>query len=307
MSLSADALLDRNHLKQQLMKWRTLAILAVIIAAASFFAEFGEVKGLKGSHIARITVTDIITDDPRMTELLSNLEDNDWVKAVIVRIDSPGGTAVGGEQLYTSLRRIAEHKPVVATMRTMATSAGYMTALGADHIIAQEGTITGSIGVIMQSMQLTDLAEKLGVTPITIKSGINKATPSPFETLEDKQRALLQHVIDDFYRFFIGLVTERRQLNKNEIALVSDGRIFTGRQALDAKLVDQLGGEKEAKEWLREKHKVDNDLKVHDYKPKREKASPFELLEQLANGKIWQKTLQNLDGLLLIWQPNVTF
>ena len=193
---------------------------------------------------------------------------------------------------------------MVAVMRSMATSAGYMAALGTDHIIAREGTITGSIGVIMEAFEATELAEKIGIRPITLKSGPHKAAPNPLEKFTPDQERVLQSVITDFFNWFVDIVAERRNLPRDEVVELADGRIYTGRQALAAKLIDQLGGEDEARQWIEKERKIPSDLDIEDVKVKKEDPSLFETLTQMANGKIASGFLQRLDGLNAMWQPN---
>ncbi len=303
MSLNADTLLDRIRLKQQLTKWRLIAIVIALIAVATLF-EKSSFSPIKPDYIARITVSGIITDDPEMTKLIKETAEDSHVKAVLVWFDTPGGSAVGGQQVYLDLLKLSKKKPTVAVMRTVAASAGYMAALGTDHIIAREGTITGSIGVIMEAFEATELAQKVGIKPITIKSGPNKASPNPMEKLTEEQEVVLQGVIKDFFNWFVGIVAERRNLPLETVETLADGRIYTGRQALDVKLIDQIGGEDEAVDWLEKNKKVAHSLEIKDVKVEKEPSSLFEQLTQLANGKIGARLLQKLDGLESIWQPN---
>jgi len=301
MSLNADTLLDRIRLKQQLNKWR---IIAVIIAVAALLFGFGKSSHLSPIHsdyIARITISGVIDDDPKLTKLFEDVKKDKHAKALLVWLDTPGGGAVGGQQLYLNLMSVAKVKPVVAVMRTMAASAGYMASLGADHIVAREGTITGSIGVIMETFEATELADKIGIKPIVIKSGPFKASPNPSEKFTPEQQEVMQAVIKDFFNWFVDIVAERRKLPRDKVVSLADGRIYTGRQALKEKLIDQIGGEEEAIDWLVQNKKISKTLEVEDVVLKPENTSIFDQLNQLANGKISSKLLQRLDGLSLMW------
>ena len=176
-------------------------------------------------------------------------------------------------------------------------------ALGADHILAQEGTLTGSIGVILQTAEFSQLAEKLGITPVTIKSGPNKSVPSPFEKMDEAQRQTIESVVQDFYRFFAELVAKRRKLPEDQVAQITDGRIFTGRQALESKLIDAIGGEREAVEWLHKNHKIPLQTRIRDAKPRKEVGDVLDQIQQFADETLFSRLLQRLDGLVLIWQP----
>lgn len=306
MALNADVLLDRIQLKQQASKWRLIAILVAAIAALLLFGEGnkGSLSPLPSHYIARITIADTLTDDKELLKLIDKTTDDSRVKAVVVWLDTPGGTAIAGQELYLQLLKLSKKKPVVAVMRSMAASAGYMVALGADHIIAREGTLTGSIGVLLESFEATALAEKIGVKPIVIKSGPNKAAPNPLETFTPEQNVVIQGVIKDFFNWFVDIVAERRKLSRETAETLADGRIYTGRQALKAKLIDELGGEDEALAWMAKNKKIDSTLEIRDIKPERPVSSLFEQLTQFANGKLGTHMLQRLDGLVAIWQPN---
>jgi protease IV len=251
-------------------------------------------------HIARFNVEGVILEDGKRDELLDKLAQDDSVKALIVRIDSPGGTVVGGETLYLSLRDVSAHKPVVVVMGTTATSAGYMVALGGDMILAHEGTVTGSIGVILQSADVTGLLKKLGVDMEAIKSAPLKATPSPFEPLTPEARAAAKVVIMDMFDMFVTLVAERRNMPKDQVLPLADGRIFTGRQAREAKLIDAIGGESEALLWLETERGVARDLPVREIKVRED--------DQLLSGAVAALTGKTklierltLDGLVSLW------
>lgn len=304
MSLNADTLLDRINLKQQLHRWRVAAIVIGVIAIFVCVGKAFNLSPIKSDYIARITIDGIITDDPKLEKLINEVSKDRHAKAVFVRFDTPGGSAVGGQELYLNLRKLSAKKPVVAVMRGMAASAGYMAALGTDHIVAREATITGSIGVLMETFEATELAEKLGIKPIVVKSGPYKASPNPLEKYTSEQNAVIQAVIKDFFNWFVDIVAERRKLPRATAEKLADGRIYTGRQALAEKLVDELGGEEEATQWLLKNKKIAHVIDVEDVKPEEDAPSLLEQLNQIANGKFGANVLLRLDGLNAIWQPN---
>ena len=186
------------------------------------------------------------------------------VPAVIVAIDSPGGTVAGGESLRAALLRVAAAKPVVAVMGGTAASAGYMIAMPAERIFAREGTLTGSIGVILQTGEVSGLLGKLGVTPEAITSGPLKDQPSFTRPLTPPGRAYLQALVADMYDQFVAMVALGRKMDPARVRELADGRAYTGRQALALGLVDQIGGEIEARAWLAETHKIAEGLPVQD-------------------------------------------
>lgn len=304
--IHADTLIDRIKLKAQVTRWRILSIVIAVAALVLMVEARSSITGgspIRGDYIARITIDGVIDDDPELSKLIKEVKEDKYAQAVIVRIDSPGGSAVGGQQVYLDLRDLAKDKPVVATMRGVAASAAYMLALGADRIYAREGTITGSIGVIMETAEVTELARMLGIKPLVFKSGEFKASPSPIEKLTDRQAAVMQAVISDFYEWFVSLVAERRGLSKDEAAKLADGRVYSGRQALENKLIDALGGEVEAQKWLEKNKKIEADLEVEDVSLKPKNAGFFGEVSQKVHDAIFSKSHLGLDGIAAIWQP----
>lgn len=310
MKMEPDVILDRMRLKQRLRKWQLVSI-SVILVALLLLVNVNvannksgtDFKKLREDYIARMNLEGIILDDDYRAKIMKELAEDKHAKALIFNIDSPGGTTVGGEALYEELRRISKSgKPVVVVQHTLAASAGYMASIAGDRIYARKGTVTGSIGVLAQTGEITDLAEKLGIKFETFKSAPLKASPSPFEKTTPEAAAAMQSVIDDFYNFFIDLVAERRGFTKEKAAELSDGRVFTGRQAVANGLVDAIGGEEEAKEWLFTEKKISRKLEVEDI----DIIEPETTLTEKIFGKPERSQLYqrlNLSGLLAIWHP----
>ena len=300
MSLEADYVVDRRRLKRRLLFWRILAITILAVGAVTSLTNFKNFSG--GDHIARLNVTGIIVDDIDREYALKSLKDDDEVLALIVRIDSPGGTVVGGESLYHQLKDLGQEKPVVAVMGSKATSAGYMIALGADHLVARAGSLTGSIGVLLQTADVTGLLEKIGVKPETIKSGPLKAQPNPLEKTTPAARKAIQAVVMDMYAMFVDMVAERRKMSPEAARSLADGRVYTGRQALANGLIDAIGSENEAIDWLREFAKIPSGLSVQDVIIER----PGQGWRSLINGMVGKVLLSErlrLDGLVSLWHP----
>lgn len=317
MANRADDIIDRRRLRRKLTFWRIAALLVValaIAAAGTWFMRDG-IGGATISHIAKVKIEGTITQDDELLKRLERIGQSPLVKGVIIAIDSPGGTTVGGESIFEAVRKLAEEKPVVAQVGTLAASAGYMIATASDHIVARQSSIVGSIGVLIQFPDVTDLMAKIGVKLEGVKSSPLKAEPSPFSPTTEEERAMLRALIMDSYDWFVGLVEDRRPLNRTEVLAVADGSIFTGRQALDRKLVDELGGEQEAVDWLETKG-VDADLSVVEWKST-ESGGFFgplsmsgiagkllgveglgsDLAERIGADRLF------LDGLLSVWQP----
>ncbi len=300
MSLEADYVVDRRRLKRRLLFWRLLALVILGVAAITALTDIEEITD--GDHIARLSVSGIIVDDIDRERILRELKEDEGVHALIVRIDSPGGTVVGGESLYHQLKDIGDKKPVVAVMGSMATSAGYMTALGTDHLIAREGSLTGSIGVLLQTADMTGLLEKIGVKPETIKSGPLKAQPNPMEPFSPEAREATKEVVMDMYAMFIGMVARNRNMANEQVKDLADGRVFTGRQALANGLIDAIGSEAEAIDWLENSRKIKGDLPILDVVIER----PGQKWRQFFNGMIGKTLFSErlrLDGLISLWQP----
>lgn len=303
MTLTPDILLDRIHLKKSISKWRALTIVAVtalLVVLASRFGDDGVANAVTGDHIARVTIDGVIFEDQDKEKILQELKDDKESKAVIVYINSPGGTIVGSENLYYILRDIAAVKPVVAVMGSLAASGGYMTAIASDHIIARAGTLTGSVGVLMQSFDVTDLAQKVGVKFETFKSGKLKAVPSPLEKTDPEVVQVINESIADSFDLFLGMVVERRKLTEKETSVIKDGRVVTGRQALALKLVDEIGGQDEAIKWLQDKKGISKKLKVIDVKLDAEKKLIDKLMSKVTGSNSPFTAFKN-GGLLAMW------
>ncbi|MEC4677125.1 MAG: signal peptide peptidase SppA [Nitrospirota bacterium] len=196
-----------------------------------------------GNKIALIRVEGVILDSRKIVKTLRRYGKNPDIKGILIRIDSPGGGVAASQEIYDELIEIQREglKKVVSSMGTVAASGGYYIASATDLIVANPGTLTGSIGVIMELTNIEGLLNKIGVEGITIKSGKNKDVGSPFRKMKKEERALLQNVLDDVHSQFIEAVAEGRSLHIDEVRRLADGRIFTGRQAQEVGLVDELG------------------------------------------------------------------
>ncbi|MCJ8308379.1 MAG: signal peptide peptidase SppA [Rhizobiaceae bacterium] len=269
MALDIDAILDRRRLRRKLTFWRIAALLVLSVAIVATLSASGLFDTLTkpGAHIARVSISGTIYEDRNLLRMLDKIKESDEVKGVILSMDSPGGTTAGGEAIYEAVRAISEKKPVVTSVKTLAASAGYMIAAGSDHIIARRTSIVGSIGVIFQYPQASELLDKIGVSIEEIKSSPLKAEPSPFHIPPPEAEVVIKELITDTYYWFVDLVAERRQMSRDDALLLSDGRVFSGDRGLKNKLVDALGGETAAKDWLVSEKGLDKDLKVNDWKP----------------------------------------
>ncbi len=319
MTQETEGILDRRRLRRKLGLWRTLAVIAGIlfVGAMALISSGGAEKLVQKVQIARITLEGMITEDRKTIQLLKKIADADHVKGVIVYVNSPGGTTTGGEALYQGLRNISAKKPIVAQFGTIAASAAYMAGLGTDHIIARSNSITGSVGVLVQWPQVTGLLDKLGVKMNTVKSGNLKAEPSPFSELDSENRALLNEMIQESQRWFLQLVRERRQIDTAAVPGLEAGRVYSGREAREHKLVDEIGGEDAAVKYLVEKRKVPANLEVMDWKPKNDLDWPFSnalarymihavgVVVGGVSGALEPLPAAGLEGMVSLWQPTV--
>lgn len=304
MAINADTLLDRLYLKSQITKWRVIALLFAVAALIVMTEKFNPRSPIEKDFIARINIQGFIGDDKKLYELIDDVADNPKAKAVIVWLDTPGGSAVGGEEIFLHLRALAKKKPIVSVMRSVSASAGYMVALGTDYIIAREGTITGSIGVLLEAAEITDLLDKLGVKPIIVKSAPLKGSPSLLEKVTPESQQVLQQVINDFYNRFVDMVAERRQLPREKAVQLSDGRVYGGRTALNLKLIDQIGGEDDAVNWLATQKHISKQLDIRDMEVRKEN-SFMDRIAGSAMGKFFENSRIPLDGLVAIWHPQL--
>ncbi len=304
----ADLMIDRKRLKSQVSRWRALALLVAFLGLGVYASVFAPGKAgvpIGVDYIAQVNLEGVMYDDADRNDILDELRDDNKVKAVIVKMDSPGGTTVAGEVTYLKLKEIAAKKPVVGVMNTLCASACYMASMGTSHIIARNGTLTGSIGVLLETMEVSRLADKLGITPITIKSGEMKDAPSFTAPFTPEQRAVVSELVTDAYEQFVSIVATGRKMDEETVRGLADGRAYTGRQALRLKLIDEIGGTEEARAWLEKQHKISKSLKLHEVKPKPELDSVWDELGQVTGIKLFTRRAVGLDGLVSIWHPSV--
>ena len=321
MSLDSDVIVDRRRIRRKLTFWRVAAAILAIAALVTIgmLTGPGRVGLATSGSIARINIEGLIRSDQDRVEALERLA-NSRAAAVIVHINSPGGTTAGSEQLYEALTQLKAKKPLVVVVEGLAASGGYITAIAADHIVARQTSLVGSIGVLFQFPNFTDLLKTVGVQVEEVKSSPLKAAPNGFEPTSPEARAALDSLVKDSYGWFRDLVKKRRGMDDALLEKVADGRVFTGHQAIDLKLVDQLGDEKTAVSWLVAQKGVKADLPVRDYKltPRfgdltflRTAASiTLEALGMPSIARQIERTggipavdRLGLDGMLALWQP----
>jgi protease IV len=318
MPIDAEQMSERRRLTRRLSFWRIAAIaaacLTVIGIALATFARSSMLPG--GAHVARVTISGIITGDRQTLRLLEDVRRSP-ASAVVVVIDSPGGTVPGSEMIYDELRRLNQRKPVVTVVNSLAASGGYIAALGTERIVARQTSLVGSIGVLFQVPNVTVLLDKVGVKMETVRSTPLKAMPSGIEPTSPEAKAAVEALVSENYAWFRTLVKDRRNLSDEQIALAADGRVFSGRRGKELGLVDDIGGEREARAWLESAKDISSNLPVRDYR-KRRTLEESGLLGLATSALGWlgidsgvsalerfsQKSeALSLDGLLALWQP----
>jgi len=323
MSLDADLIVDRRRMRRKLTFWRVAAVLVVIvaiIAVAATVARRGEGLTAGSDYIARVKITGLIRNDQERVDSLERLAKSTTAKAVIVRIDSPGGTTAGSEQLHKALKNVAASKPLVVVVDGLAASGGYIAAMSSDHIVASGTSLVGSIGVLFQYPNFSEILKTVGVKVEEVKSSPLKAAPNGYEPTSPEARAAIEALVKDSYAWFREMVQDRRKMDAGTLDKVADGRVFTGRQAVDLKLVDEIGDEKSAVAWLTKEKGLKADTPVKDWqiKPRLGDLSMLHLaasvtldavgLQDLARrveawGSVQALERLNLDGLLALWHP----
>ena len=304
MSIETDLLIDRRRLKRRLFFWRAAAILAVLVMAVILIG-----PRLPHDHVARLSVTGEIGDTTRLVKAVDAMGRDGSAKALIVAISSPGGGVYGSVALHDAIARVAAKKPVVAVMGSVAASGGFMIAMPARRIFAGPSTLTGSIGVIAQLPEFSGLLEKVGITAETITTGPLKDQPNPAHKLSDAGRTYLHALIGDMFDQFVAIVAAGRHMDEAKVRALADGRAFTGRQAVALGLVDQLGGEIEARSWLAAHAAIAESLPVRDLRTtiRTEDLFGATLAPFLA---LALKTVRyqgvDLDGPKALWQPSLS-
>ena len=322
MSLDADVIVDRRRMRRKLTFWRVVAALIAIVAiggAAFFLTPAGRQAFGAGNSIARVKITGLIRSDSDRVAALERLGRSS-AQAVIVNINSPGGTTAGSEQLYDALLRLKAKKPLVVVVEGLAASGGYITAIASDYIVAQKTSLVGSIGVLFQIPNVGELLKTVGIKMEEVKSSPLKAAPNGFEPTSPEARAALDALVKDSYAWFRDLVKARRGMDDAQLEKVADGRVFTGRQSVELKLIDALGDEKTAVDWLVAQKNVKKDLPVRDYKltPRFGDLTFLRTAVSITLDAVGLRTMARnieqagvtqavdrlgLDGMLALWQP----
>ncbi len=250
-------------------------LILVVFTGVFFFAYFtgGDSKVLalfSGDGVGVLQIDGAIDDSRDVLMELKRLKEMPWVKAIVVRIDSPGGAVAPTQEIFEEIQRLKKQKPIIASMGSMATSGGYYIAAACDKIVANPGTLTGSIGVIMQLMNVEELMKKVGVKGIDVKSGVNKDLGSPFQAISPEGREILQNLVDNVYGQFVAAVAKSRGMSEAQVRKLADGRVYSGAQAKELGLVDQFGTLEDAIELAARRAGLPSEPAVYYTQPEQE-------------------------------------
>ena len=268
-----------------------LLVLGAFFALLLFISRMDDLPIARGERVAVIPLSGLISESGPVIEQLKRFGKDDSVKAIVLRIDSPGGGVGPSQEIYEEVKKVRAKKPVLASMGALAASGGYYIACAAQRVYANPGTMTGSIGVIMPFMNVKDLVEKIGVKGMTVKSGTFKDIGSPLRDMTPLERELLQGVVDNVHLQFVNAVADGRNLDRQDVLQIADGRIFTGEQAKELGLVDVLGNLEDAISDAGKLGKISGEPKV--VTPPKKKISFLELLREETRTLIDEKLSGN--------------
>ena len=290
-----------DSLVQYFSKKKSQIIKSFILIILFFSSVIVFNKNYKDSpFIAKLYLEGMISNETDLLEKINQLKKKENLKAILLKVNSPGGTFVSSKEIYDSLKFFDDTIPIAIYMKEVATSGAYLVSLGADQIFANTGTITGSIGVILQTADISILLDKIGINPLVIKSGDLKAVPNPLEKSNEYQINYVKDIVIIMQKEFSKIVKLEREISAENFLKINDGRIFTGSQAKEINLIDEIGVEDDAIEWLKKKAGLDDKVKIIDYV---ERSNFFDMLDLKFFKKISNMELKLTDGILAIWTP----
>jgi protease-4 len=266
-------------------------VLAAFLVLLTLISRMDSNPLAKGDKVAVIPVKGMISDSEPVIEQLKKFGKDDSVKAIVLRIESPGGGVGPSQEIYEEVKKVGAKKPVLTSMGALTASGGYYIACATQKVFANPGTMTGSIGVIMPFMNVRELAEKIGLRGMTVKSGEYKDIGSPLRDMKPEERALLQGVVDNVHLQFVNAVSEGRNLPREDVLRIADGRIFTGEQAKNLGLVDALGNLEDAVAEAGKLGKIPGEPRV--VTPPKKKISFLELLKEETRSLLEEKMSGN--------------
>ena len=302
MSLLTDMVADRRRLQRTVLLWRAISAIVIVLFVGSLLGKEGMLD--RGAYVGLLTVEGVIVDDRKRARAIDALVEDTDLAALIVYVNSPGGSSAASESLYRSLRRLAGEKPVVTVMGGVAASGGYMVALAAERIFARESTVTGSIGVVLEATNFVELMRMAGIGHETLRSVPLKAQPNPFEPMSPAGREMGQGLVADVHQMFRKIVGDRRGLHGERLDDITDGRVFSGMSAHKSGLIDAIGGMTEARAWLKETYGISDRGAEREIETGHSVGFSKWLGEFLIGRSDFAGRLA-LDGLVSVWHPSV--
>jgi len=269
--LFSDYLLDRKFLKRKLSIWRNIALVLIAIFSINYISKKYSPSSIGSDYIATVELYGEIFDNDKRDKVLRSLAKNDKVKAVIIKIDSVGGDLYSSEKVYGLIKNISAKKPVVAVVESYAASGAYMAAMATNQIFAGNTSLVGSVGAISMTPDISELAKKIGIKVNVIKSGPLKAQPLPFEAITPEAKQHVQDLIDKSYKIFSSILLKERADAQHHLQKISSGAIFFGNESIELGLIDQIGDEENALDYLEKEKKISKSLPVKNISIKKTK------------------------------------
>ena len=296
--------MNKNDFLNQYFISRNKLLKIILVSLISIFIISTFLSNFKNNEviIGKIKIEGLIKDKFQLLEEIKKIEDNKNIQGLLVIVNSPGGTFVSSKEIFNAIDKISNNIPTAVYMREVATSGAYLASLGANQIFLNEATITGSVGVILQTVEFTDLFKMVGINPLVVKSGELKAVPNPLEKINDEKLEYINDIIGQMQKEFLRIVKEKRNITEETVQMISDGRIFTGLIAKSLNLVDEVGVEDDAITWIKKKGNLDDNVKVIDFDGEE---NIFKFLNLKIIEKIKKLELSLNDGILAVWVPGL--
>lgn len=296
--------MNKNDFLNQYFISRNKLLKIILVLLISIFIISTFLSNFKNNEviIGKIKIEGLIKDKFQLLEEIKKIEDNKNIQGLLVIVNSPGGTFVSSKEIFNAIDKISNNIPTAVYMREVATSGAYLASLGANQIFLNEATITGSVGVILQTVEFTDLFKMVGINPLVVKSGELKAVPNPLEKINDEKLEYINDIIGQMQKEFLRIVKEKRNITEETVQMISDGRIFTGLIAKSLNLVDEVGVEDDAITWIKKKGNLDDNVKVIDFDGEE---NIFKFLNLKIIEKIKKLELSLNDGILAVWVPGL--
>ncbi|MBC10623.1 MAG: signal peptide peptidase SppA [Rickettsiales bacterium] len=296
--------MNKNDFLNQYFISRNKLLKIILVLLISIFIISTFLSNFKNNEviIGKIKIEGLIKDKFYLLEEIKKIEDNKNIQGLLVIVNSPGGTFVSSKEIFNAIDKISNNIPTAVYMREVATSGAYLASLGANQIFLNEATITGSVGVILQTVEFTDLFKMVGINPLVVKSGELKAVPNPLEKINDEKLEYINDIVGQMQKEFLRIVKEKRNITEETVQMISDGRIFTGLIAKSLNLVDEVGVEDDAITWIKKKGNLDDNVKVIDFDGE---DNIFKFLNLKIIEKIKKLELSLNDGILAVWVPGL--